>query len=303
MCQKLGRLPSSFIRPLDVTFYNATLIGCKKGYYYAIRTGTGWPAGSKITIFNPKVTTSTNALYGYDGTYPTSARPNVTGPAGGVIMGRGADGMCGPLHTRSCVGWYLWAQEFNCNSAESIYGLCGNGCNGSPGDAIWIDAGLTMVTIQNEGVIAGGGAAGPYFNVYRDGGSGGSADGRAGGGGLPGGRGTLLSYPYNRVCQNTQPTDWYGSWGGATGYQPGYNSPINPAGGAGNSSAAATSPWWSAGNAGNPASYALKTFGHPYTWETGSSPLGNPYYPPVGGGVGRNDPFSPSVLRNGLIGP
>ena len=288
MKQKLGRTDASFTKKLNVLFYNATLIGCKKGYQYAIRTGTGWPAGSTITIFNPKVESTDFPYFGYSG----KPLPNGTesGPREGVIMGRGADGMCGPLHVRSCSTWALWTKYFACDVYEEIVGLCGNGCSGTPGDAIWIDPGLAMVTIENEGVIAGGGPAGESGTVYRDGGSGGSAAGRAGGGGLPGGRGILLSYPYNRNCQSARRSDWSGNWGGATMIDI-LGGRYNPAGGAGNASPV------------NPQTYALKTFGNPYTWLTGSSRDGNPLYQPVGGSVGLNDPFSPTVIRQGLIGP
>jgi hypothetical protein len=290
MKQKLGRTDASFTKKLNVLFINNTLIGCKKGFFYAIRTGTGWPAGSTITIFNPKVETTQFPFFGYTGKPYKSDGSAGPGPAGGVIMGRGADGMCGPVHMRSCSTWSLWTKYYTCDVYEQPYDLCGGGCSGTPGDAIWIDPGLAMVTIENEGVIAGGGPAGAYKNIYRDGGSGGSADGRAGGGGFPGGRGVLLSYPFNRNCQSQNRSDWSGGWGGATMIDI-LGNRSDPAGGAGNASTA------------NPATFALKTFGNPYNWLTGTSRNGNPLYQPVGGSVGLNEPFSSSVIRLGRIGP
>lgn len=288
MCQKLGRTPASFTKALDVFFYNAAIVGCKKGYFYAIRTGTGWPAGSKITIYNPPVTFTNTALIDIAGNYPTSAG-TVNGPDTGVIIGRGADGQCGANMCCGCYYWNSWQGYYNCSPEESAYGLCANGCNGSPGDAIWIDAGLTMVDIANHGVIAGGGHSSSYNGVNR-----GTIG--AGGGGLPGGKGNLgtLGYANTRgnACNAYQLSDWRAGYQGSQMYQAGYGGSQGFAGGAGNY-----------GTSGAPG-YALKTFGRPYTWRTGSNPVnGLPYFLPVGGGTGRNNPFSATVLRNGTIGP
>jgi hypothetical protein len=286
MCKYLGRTPASFTKALDVFFYNGSLVGCKKGYNYAMRTGTGWPAGSKIQIYNPPVKISTNAPYDLAGDYPTSSK-KVTGPVEGVIMGRGADGQCGATMCCGCYYWNNWQPYYSCDNPESAFGLCGNGCSGTPGDAIWIDAGLTMVEIYNEGVIAGGGGSNSYDGKNR-----GTIG--AGGGGLPGGKGNLgtLGFANTRgnSCNAFQLSDWSGGYQGAQMFNAGYNGSAGFAGGAGN-------------YGGGAPGYALKTFGHPYQWKTGLSPAGLPLFLPVGGGSGRIDPFSPTVIRNGLIGP
>jgi len=286
MCSKLGRTPASFTKALDVFFYNGTLVGCKKGVSYAMRTGTGWPAGSKITIYNPPVKIESGAPFDLGGNYPTAAGL-VTGPVVGVIMGRGADGNCGPQECCGCGYWSRWTQYYTCDPAESAFGLCAGGCSGSPGDAIWIDAGLTMVEIYNAGVIAGGGGNNSYVDRGR-----GTIGG--GGGGLPGGKGNLGSkvaaYGSGYSCWPYQLSDWSGGYQGAQMFNAGYNGSAGFAGGAGNYGGAAPG-------------YALKTYGRPYTWHTGIDFDGKVLYLPVGGGSGRNNPFSATVQRNGIIGP
>ena len=286
MCTKLGRTPASFTKQLNVRFVNMAMIGCKKGFLYAIRTGTGWPAGSVITIYNPPFTFKSGAPFDMAGNFQVAGGSPVTGPVEGVIMGRGGDGQCAPGECCGCYVWSLWTSSYSCDSKESQMNFCGTGCTGTPGDAIWIDPGLAMVTIENEGVIAGGGS-----NLVLSNGIGG------GGGGFPGGKGNLGSRGYANTrenrCNGYRLSDWSGGYQGAKLFNAGFNTTAGFAGGPGN---------YNSGGGGAPGK-ALKTNGNPYTWRTGSSPAGRPYYPPVGGGIGRNDPFSATVQRNGLIGP
>ena len=285
MCSLLGRTPASFTKKLIVRFENVYMIGCKKGVNYAIRTGTGWPAGSEITIYNPPVEFDSTGLAPYDmaGNYSTAGN-TVTGPYKGVIMGRGADGDCAPRECCGCYVWSRWSPYYACDNAEKVTELCSGGCSGTPGDAIWLDAGsgLARVYIENEGVIAGGGAS--FIG-------GGDPNGNAGGGGFPGGKGTVGSkvaaYGSGYSCWSFQNSDWSGGYQGARSWNRAYNTTAGYGGGPGN---------YGSGTPG----YALKANGIPYTWKTGSSPAGRPYYGPVGGGTGRNDPFSPTVQRNGL---
>jgi len=285
MCTYLNRTPASFTKQLNVRFENNYMIGCKKGLNYAIRTGLGWPAGSQITIYNPPVEfNNTFAPYDMAGNYTPDGGTPVYGPYKGVIMGRGADGDCAPRECCGCYVWSRWSPYYGCDNAEKVTELCANGCSGTPGDAIVIDAGLAMVTIENEGVIAGGGAS--FLG-------GGNDDGNAGGGGFPGGKGSrgskVAAYGSGYACWSFVNADWSGGYQGARSWNRAYNGTAGYAGGPGN---------YGTGEPG----YALRTNGRPYTWKTGSSPAGRPYYPPVGGGNGRNDPFSATVQRNGLIG-
>ena len=283
-CQKTGRVPTTRV---DVRFEVRFMVGCKKGINYAITSGK-WPAGSTITIYNPPVEfSSTLAPYDLAGNYASRDLPSVTGPYKGVIMGRGADGDCGARENGGCNVWRNWNPLYACDSKEQQIELCANGCSGTAGDAIVLEVGcgLSMVTIENEGVIAGGGAS--FLG-------GGAIDGNAGGGGFPGGKGSRGSnraaYGAGYSCWDFVNADWRGGYQGARAWNRAYNTTAGFAGGAGN---------YNSGGGGAPG-YALRSNGNPYNWRTGSSPAGRPYNPPVGGGNGRNDPFSATVLRNGI---
>jgi len=285
---------SSFLIPLDVTF-NAVgpIIGYRNqvnvgGSLPAIRTGTGWPAGSKITLYNPPFETSTANPYNTIGF--------VTPVKRGAIVGWGQDGASALWFCGTCWGGSTctnWAQWYSPNSAGAS----------RAGDAIWLeDSNIAQFNVDNYGVIGGGGGGSPDCSY-------GGQPGGGGGDNTNGGNKTQLFY--TSVGRGAYgPTNVYGvPWGGTNCDGVGW---ITMQGGGLTGGAGKTHPpagvgqctCNSSGGIGNNAvgrsnaGYAIKknNTATVINWPTTSGRVG-----PAGGGTGNGDPRDAGYPKNGII--